>query len=121
MLFKCMLRLMPVNQKQWHIQHMPSTNDLQSFPLQLYHGTIHWSFGAAACLPQDGVLDPTIVITHVLPLDEVAHGFKIFNDKTDNCVKVLLKTGRSASFRWPHEAIYRVHRTGCVEPLWHCG
>jgi S-(hydroxymethyl)glutathione dehydrogenase / alcohol dehydrogenase len=31
------------------------------------------------------------IITHRLPLEEAAHGYKIFNDKQDNCVKVVLK------------------------------
>lgn len=31
------------------------------------------------------------IITHSLPLSEAAHGYKIFNDKEDNCLKVVLK------------------------------
>lgn len=31
------------------------------------------------------------IITHRLPLDQAAHAYKIFNDKEDNCVKVVLK------------------------------
>ena len=31
------------------------------------------------------------VITHKLPLKEAAHGYKIFNNKEDGCVKVVLK------------------------------
>lgn len=31
------------------------------------------------------------IITHRMPLDEAAHAYKIFNDKEDNCVKVVLK------------------------------
>ncbi|GAQ85860.1 Sorbitol dehydrogenase [Klebsormidium nitens] len=38
-----------------------------------------------------GVLDPTMVLTHTLPLDQGPEGYKIFNDKTDGCVKVVLK------------------------------
>jgi threonine dehydrogenase-like Zn-dependent dehydrogenase len=30
------------------------------------------------------------IITHRLPLSEIAHGYDIFNKKTDNCVKVIL-------------------------------
>ena len=40
---------------------------------------------------QRGELDPTFVITHRLPLAEAAHGYKIFNNKLDNCEKVVLK------------------------------
>ena len=38
-------------------------------------------------------LDPSFVITHRLPLGEAARGYKMFNDKEDGCVKVLLKPG----------------------------
>jgi S-(hydroxymethyl)glutathione dehydrogenase/alcohol dehydrogenase len=31
------------------------------------------------------------IITHRLPLDQAEHAYKIFNDKEDNCVKVVLK------------------------------
>jgi len=30
------------------------------------------------------------VITHRLPLSEIAHGYEIFKKKEDNCVKVVL-------------------------------
>eukprot|EP00884_Botryococcus_braunii_P009260 jgi/Botrbrau1/18335/Bobra.0179s0062.1 len=42
-------------------------------------------------LIQKGKLDPAMVITHELPLEDAAFGYKIFNDKEDNCIKVLLK------------------------------
>ena len=31
------------------------------------------------------------IITHRLPLAEAPHGYEIFNEKKDNCVKVVLK------------------------------
>lgn len=31
------------------------------------------------------------IITHTLPLSEVAHGYKIFDEKQEDCVKVVLK------------------------------
>jgi len=31
------------------------------------------------------------IITHTLPLEEAAHGYKIFDEKEDDCVKVVLK------------------------------
>jgi len=40
---------------------------------------------------QNGEIDPSFIITHRLPLDEAPHGYKIFRDKKDNCVKVVLK------------------------------
>lgn len=48
-------------------------------------------------LIKEGKLTPEMVITHELPLSEAAHGYQIFNDKTDNCVKVVLKPGLKAS------------------------
>ena len=38
------------------------------------------------------VLDPRVVNTHELPLEEAAKVYKIFNDKEDGCVKVVLHT-----------------------------
>ena len=37
----------------------------------------------------DVVLDD--IITHRLPLSEAEHGYKIFNEKKDDCVKVVLQ------------------------------
>jgi threonine dehydrogenase-like Zn-dependent dehydrogenase len=42
-------------------------------------------------LIEKGVLDPTMVLTHTLPIEDGPEGYKIFNDKTDGCVKVVLK------------------------------
>lgn len=42
-------------------------------------------------LIQKGKLDPAMVITHELPLEDAPLGYKIFNDKEDNCIKVVLK------------------------------
>jgi threonine dehydrogenase-like Zn-dependent dehydrogenase len=38
-----------------------------------------------------GELDPTFIITHRMPLDQAAEGYKIFNAKQENCEKVVLK------------------------------
>jgi len=38
-------------------------------------------------------LDPSAVVTHRLPLAEAPKGFKMFDDKSDGCVKVLLRVG----------------------------
>ncbi|HEY0080651.1 MAG TPA: zinc-dependent alcohol dehydrogenase [Pyrinomonadaceae bacterium] len=38
-----------------------------------------------------GEIDPSFVITHRLQLDDAAHGFDIFNNKEDNCIKIVLK------------------------------
>jgi threonine dehydrogenase-like Zn-dependent dehydrogenase len=39
-----------------------------------------------------GEIDPTMVITHRMPLDQAPAGYKMFVDKRDNCEKVVLKT-----------------------------
>lgn len=40
---------------------------------------------------QDGKVRLDDIITHRLPLAEAAHGYDIFRNKIDNCVKVVLK------------------------------
>ncbi|HET7092701.1 MAG TPA: hypothetical protein VFI22_04460 [Thermomicrobiales bacterium] len=40
---------------------------------------------------QNGDIDPTFIITHVLPLDEAPRGYHIFKNKLDHCEKVVLK------------------------------
>jgi threonine dehydrogenase-like Zn-dependent dehydrogenase len=40
---------------------------------------------------QRGDIDPTFVITHRLPLDQASEGYAIFNEKQDDCMKVVLK------------------------------
>jgi threonine dehydrogenase-like Zn-dependent dehydrogenase len=37
-----------------------------------------------------GEIDPSFVISHVLPLEEAPRGYKIFRDKQENCTKVVL-------------------------------
>ncbi len=39
---------------------------------------------------QAGEIDPTFIITHRLSLDDAPHGFEIFNNKQDECLKVVL-------------------------------
>jgi threonine dehydrogenase-like Zn-dependent dehydrogenase len=38
-----------------------------------------------------GEVDPSVVFSHHLPLEEAKQGFELFKHKQDNCVKVLLK------------------------------
>ena len=40
---------------------------------------------------QNGEIDPTMVITHRMPLSDAARGYDIFLNKEDNCEKVVLK------------------------------
>jgi threonine dehydrogenase-like Zn-dependent dehydrogenase len=39
-----------------------------------------------------GDIDPSVIITHRMSLDEAAEGYKVFNEKTDDCMKVVLST-----------------------------
>jgi threonine dehydrogenase-like Zn-dependent dehydrogenase len=38
-----------------------------------------------------GQIDPTFVITHTMPLEQAPHGYKIFCEKQDECIKIVLK------------------------------
>jgi threonine dehydrogenase-like Zn-dependent dehydrogenase len=38
-----------------------------------------------------GDIDPSVVITHRLALDEAPYGYEIFKNKQDECIKVVLK------------------------------
>jgi threonine dehydrogenase-like Zn-dependent dehydrogenase len=40
---------------------------------------------------QAGDIDPTFVISHKLPLDAAPGAYRMFRDKQDQCVKVVLK------------------------------
>ena len=38
-----------------------------------------------------GAIDPSFVITHTLPLSEGPAAYRMFRDKNDGCIKVVLK------------------------------
>jgi threonine dehydrogenase-like Zn-dependent dehydrogenase len=38
-----------------------------------------------------GQIDPSFVITHRTPLQDAPEAYQIFNDKRDDCVKVVLR------------------------------
>lgn len=40
---------------------------------------------------QEGKLHPEMVITHQLPLSKAPEAYKMFNEKQDGCIKVVLK------------------------------
>jgi threonine dehydrogenase-like Zn-dependent dehydrogenase len=42
-------------------------------------------------LIQRGEIDPSFVITHRMRLEDAPMGFKMFRDKQDECIKVVLK------------------------------
>jgi threonine dehydrogenase-like Zn-dependent dehydrogenase len=39
---------------------------------------------------RSGRIDPSFVVTHRIPLSEAPHGYQIFREKQDGCVKVVL-------------------------------
>src|SRR4051812_8780940 len=43
---------------------------------------------------QRGEIDPSFVITHKLPLSEAPQGYKMFQEKRDGCIKIVLKPGQ---------------------------
>ena len=45
-------------------------------------------------LIEEGKIDPSFVITHKLPLSQAPHGYQIFRDKQDGCIKIVLKPGQ---------------------------
>ena len=41
-------------------------------------------------LVREGRIDPSFVVTHRLPLSEAPHGYHIFREKRDGCIKIVL-------------------------------
>ena len=40
---------------------------------------------------EEGQIDPSFVITHTVPSSKGPEMYKVFRDKRDNCIKVVLK------------------------------
>ncbi|HEY9880604.1 MAG TPA: zinc-dependent alcohol dehydrogenase [Leptolyngbyaceae cyanobacterium] len=40
---------------------------------------------------QNGEIDPSFIITHTLPLEEAPRAYRVFRDKEESCIKVVLK------------------------------
>jgi len=53
---------------------------------------------------QKGEIDPSFIITHRLPLDEAPRGYKIFRDKEEQCIKVVLKPNGRRTVQESEEA-----------------
>jgi S-(hydroxymethyl)glutathione dehydrogenase/alcohol dehydrogenase len=72
-----------------------------AFPLgDLFNRNIDLKMGQAPVIPymphlykliNEGKVDPGDVVTHVIPLSEAKRGYEVFDDKLDNCIKVVLK------------------------------
>jgi threonine dehydrogenase-like Zn-dependent dehydrogenase len=52
---------------------------------------VHRYYQTMLDLIEKGVIDPAFVVTHRLPLAEAAEGYKMFRDRDDKCIKVVLK------------------------------
>jgi threonine dehydrogenase-like Zn-dependent dehydrogenase len=46
---------------------------------------------------QDGEIDPSFIITHRMSLEQAPEGYKIFRDKQQDCIKVILKPWQNGS------------------------
>jgi threonine dehydrogenase-like Zn-dependent dehydrogenase len=42
---------------------------------------------------EDGAIDPSFVVTHVMSLDDAPKAYELFKNKQDGCIKVVLKPG----------------------------
>lgn len=72
-----------------------------AFPLgDFFQRNVDLKMGQAPVIPYmsflynliaEGKVDPGDVVTHVLPLAEAKHGYEVFDTRTDNCIKVVLK------------------------------
>lgn len=49
--------------------------------------------GELTRLIEEGLLDPSFVITHTKPLEEGPEMYRVFRDKQEGCIKVVLKPG----------------------------
>lgn len=72
-----------------------------AFPLgDIFERNIQLKMGQAHVIPvipklykliSEGKFDPSDIITHVIPLEQAKHGYEVFDTKTDDCIKVVLK------------------------------
>jgi threonine dehydrogenase-like Zn-dependent dehydrogenase len=46
---------------------------------------------------QAGEIDPSFVISHKLPIDEAPEGYRMFREKEDKCIKIVLKPWEQAA------------------------
>ncbi|MGG1396746.1 zinc-dependent alcohol dehydrogenase [Bacillus salipaludis] len=72
-----------------------------AFPLgDIFQRNVDIKTGQAPVIPympflydmiNEGKIDPSDIITHVLPLDQAKHGYEVFDTKTEDCIKVILR------------------------------
>jgi threonine dehydrogenase-like Zn-dependent dehydrogenase len=52
---------------------------------------VHRYMEPLADMVQDGRIDPTFIITHRMRLDDAPEGYRLFRDKQDECIKVVMR------------------------------
>ncbi|GAA3327976.1 hypothetical protein GCM10020331_070090 [Ectobacillus funiculus] len=72
-----------------------------AFPLgDIFQRNVNLRTGQAPVIPYmphlynlitEGKVDIGDVVTHILPLSEAKHGYEVFDTRTDDCIKVVLK------------------------------
>lgn len=72
-----------------------------AFPLgDIFERNINIRTGQAPVIPYmpylynliaEGKIDPSDIVTHKLPLGQAKHGYEVFDTKTEECIKVILK------------------------------
>jgi S-(hydroxymethyl)glutathione dehydrogenase / alcohol dehydrogenase len=72
-----------------------------AFPLgDIFNRNVNLRTGQAPVIPYmptlynmlvENKVDPSDIITHRLPLDDAAHGYEVFDTRTEDCIKVVLK------------------------------
>ncbi|MGJ7921128.1 zinc-dependent alcohol dehydrogenase [Neobacillus sp. LXY-4] len=72
-----------------------------AFPLgDIFQRNVNLKAGQAPVIPymsflynllNERKIDIGDIITHVLPLDQAKHGYEVFDSKTEDCIKVVLK------------------------------
>jgi threonine dehydrogenase-like Zn-dependent dehydrogenase len=54
---------------------------------------VHKYLGPLLERVQKGEIDPSFVVSHHMALDDAPEGYKMFNNKEDECIKIVLKPG----------------------------
>lgn len=52
---------------------------------------VHRYMRKLLALVEEGVLDPTFMVSHIMKLEEAPEAYRMFREKRDRCVKIVLK------------------------------
>ena len=47
-------------------------------------------------LIENGTIDPSFIVAHRLPLEDAPRAYRMFRDKQDSCIKIVLKPSAQA-------------------------